>query len=108
MSLDMSDGQTDGERDTRPIYGPPSSSPEYRHTLSWNDSSIDQSITKEQLHALLNERLSVRAAYHYLSSLPCITWGEWLIQQPDRRLEAARWLGDQYDAIDSLLRTRNV
>ena len=85
-------------RDTLP-------SESYHHTDSYKDftmagigDSLD--ITGEPLH--------VRAAFLYLSGLPYQQWAYWHIGQLDRRLLAARWLAEQFDAIDAILRRETV
>jgi len=95
------------DQDSRPIYGPPSYSPQYRHTGTEDlDVSVDLTAVSIDIDLTI-EPLLVRAAFLYLSRQPMNMWADWDISKPERRLLAARWLAVQFEAMDSLLRNEN-
>ena len=49
--------------------------------------------------------IEVQAAFKYLSSLHFSVWAEWDISHPDRRYLAAKWLAEQFKAMDQILRS---
>lgn len=100
-------GLRNGEPDPEPVYGPPSYSPEYQHSGVLDlGSSLDLAASSDDID-LTNESMYVRASFLYLSRLPYSQWSIWDISSPDRRLIAARWLAEQFEAIDTLLRRSN-
>lgn len=56
---------------------------------------------------LKKEPIEVQAAFKYLSEKPYSLWGDWMISDPKRRLEAARWLAKQYEGVDKILRSND-
>jgi hypothetical protein len=85
----------------------------YRHTdttVSPQTGTVDslRDMDGEGLAGLDKERLLVRAAFKYLSTRYYSQWGIWEITRPDHRLEAAKWLADQIDNVDTVLRRDQV
>jgi hypothetical protein len=105
MSLDTNDSASgsDGEVKFAGELLPQSWSLDYRHT----DTRTLLVDTRDSLD-VTDEPLMVRVAYRYLTEVPATTWATWDISRPGRRLLAARWLADQIEAVEVLLRHTNV
>jgi hypothetical protein len=93
--------------DTRPIYGPPSYVPQYRHTQSYLHS-VAPPLTALPIDIdLETESLLVRACYSYLSTKGGLLYAYWDISKPDHRMMAALWLAEQIEAVEVVLRREN-
>jgi hypothetical protein len=79
-------------------------------TRDWREAptSLSMDVPESITNQLEQEQLHVRASFLYLSTLPYSIWSDWLIDDPVKRLEAARWLGKQIEAVAKITRKQNV
>ena len=103
---DSTDSETP-EIDSRPIYGPPSYSPEYRHTKPFDWPPVPPLTALPIDIDLEHESVLVRACYSYLTNRSGLLYAYWDISKPDHRLMAALWLAEQIEAVETVLRREN-
>ena len=70
----------------------------------WRDGLVDSDDTST---TLAGESLTVQAAYKYLSDAHYQLWGIWAVYDPARRILAARWLAEQIQEVEKVLRSND-
>lgn len=83
-----------------------------QHRTAWTGSNSGSSnllskTPSDVIERLATETIEVQAAYTYLSGLGYTIWGDWLISDPARRLEAAKWLGRQFNGVERVLKSNS-